>query len=200
MDDPPRLLPDVLPTLLNDYEVMPDTPVMTIPGTEPISLPSDAAYGDQICYSDILSDDLFDYRTVELPIALAQLIPRRNFSESEWRSIGVCMSAGWENYDRRPCELHVLWFRRPRPGVTRKELQKKWLEEIAAEKLQIDNDEFFARLEKVFVFPMFAFDLPRGLRRFTAVANVTRSFHAAVLQEAERFISIPELRFQPSGG
>ena len=199
MEEPPRLQTDSLAILSTEYEIMPETSVTSIPGAQPLELPSDCINSDLINYSDVSSDAIFDYRTVEIPLALAQLLPRRNFCESEWRTFGVCMSPGWENYDRRPCELHVLWFRRPKPSVPIKELEKIWASEIAAERKLQENSHFISRLEKVYIFPMFAFDNFKTWK-FEVESENIKNFHVLVLNEAEKFLRKPRLRFQPSGG
>jgi hypothetical protein len=199
--EPPVIFRGVLPKLEDDYEVMPDTPLLSIPGGFPLELPSESCHPDMFSYSDVFSDDLFDYRTVEIPMGLVQLLPRRNFSEVEWRSFGVCMSLGWENFDRRSCELHVLWFRRPQQCVTRCQLEKIWANEIAAERTQTSSASLYKKLEKVFIFPMFAFD--RGIaRRFpdAAEGEEVRNFHARVLLEAESYLRSNRLQPKPSGG
>lgn len=68
---------------------------------------------EDVWYINIGSDSHFDYRTVEIPFELAEILPPRNLSECEWRSIGLTQSPGWENYHRSGFERNVLLFRRP---------------------------------------------------------------------------------------
>lgn len=42
-------------------------------------------------------------------------------SEEEWRSIGITMSPGWENYEVHRAEPHVMLFRRKLPAVDSQE-------------------------------------------------------------------------------
>ena len=67
---------------------------------------------DSIDYSEVTTVDGIDYRAVELPMCLCDRLPRRNFTEEEWRCLGVVMSKGWENHGRRIEEPNVLLFRR----------------------------------------------------------------------------------------
>ena len=77
---------------------------------------------EDIWYINIVSDDIFDYRAVELPFDLIDSMwppfPPRNLTETEWRSIGITQSKGWENYHRPFGERNVLLFRRLREGVS----------------------------------------------------------------------------------
>ncbi|KAI8592723.1 Skp1-Skp2-Cks1 in complex with A P27 peptide, partial [Geranomyces variabilis] len=68
-----------------------------------------------ICYSARYDDDgnLFTFRQVVLPKAIAQLIPAGHLmSEKEWRTLGVQQSAGWEHFMTHAPEPHILHFRR----------------------------------------------------------------------------------------
>lgn len=59
-------------------------------------------------------DDTNEYRHVMLPKELAKNLPKsRLLSESEWRTIGVQQSRGWEHYAIHRPEPHILLFRRP---------------------------------------------------------------------------------------
>ncbi|KAJ9449826.1 Cyclin-dependent kinases regulatory subunit [Diplonema papillatum] len=73
------------------------------------------AYKDRIRYSEKYCDDVNEYRHVILPKELKKLVPNRLMTESEWRSLGVQQSLGWEHYMVHAPELHVLCFRRPLP-------------------------------------------------------------------------------------
>lgn len=64
-------------------------------------------------YSEIYSDDQFDYRHVEVPPKVKLKRPLF-MSEAEWRALGVCMSPGWEHYAWHRPEPRLLLFRRPK--------------------------------------------------------------------------------------
>jgi cyclin-dependent kinase regulatory subunit CKS1 len=191
-EEPPLLTPEVLPSLSNDYDVIVGLPGLTVPGLSDIDISQDTSSPDLINYSDVYSDDWFDYRSVELPISLVQYLPSRNFCESEWRSFGVCMSAGWENYDRRSCELHVLWFRRPLASTTSAKLLSIWRAELDAEEKQRENPSFIEKLGKVFIFPMFSFSSSFKNKSFSASSDSVLNFHKSVLDFAKKFLEISE--------
>ncbi|KAG0055838.1 hypothetical protein BGZ83_007271 [Gryganskiella cystojenkinii] len=80
---------------------------------------------ERIDYGNIYVDKEYEYRNVTLPKVMMpyisktlKLIPNTNYhglrtlSEQEWRSIGIVMSPGWENWTRHDPEPHVLMFRR----------------------------------------------------------------------------------------
>merc|ERR1719152_998544 len=68
---------------------------------------------DRIRYSDKYYDDCNEYRHVILPKELKKLIPKgRLLTETEWRSLGVQQSLGWEHYMVHKPEPHILCFRR----------------------------------------------------------------------------------------
>ncbi|CAF4605899.1 unnamed protein product [Rotaria sp. Silwood1] len=86
----------------------------------------------EIFYSETYKDDMYEYRHVILPPEQAQLVPRTHLlTETEWRNLGLQMSAGWVHFmlhnpenknfmhiiDSHICHLllepHVLLFRRP---------------------------------------------------------------------------------------
>ena len=49
-----------------------------------------------------------------LPKELSKLVPKDHLmSETEWRSIGVQQSRGWQHYLIHEPEPHILLFRRP---------------------------------------------------------------------------------------
>eukprot|EP00457_Paulinella_chromatophora_P011322 gb/GEZN01011455.1/.p1 GENE.gb/GEZN01011455.1/~~gb/GEZN01011455.1/.p1 ORF type:complete len:105 (-),score=3.18 gb/GEZN01011455.1/:695-1009(-) len=77
----------------------------------------------EIEYSDKYADSAFEYRHVILPREIAKRLPKpmRLLTESEWRSLGVRQSRGWEHYEMHRPEPHILLFRRavgtdPRTG------------------------------------------------------------------------------------
>ncbi|BGP14054.1 hypothetical protein JCM10213_002349 [Rhodosporidiobolus nylandii] len=77
---------------------------------------------DRIHYSDRYSDDIYEYRHVQLPRQMLKLIPKDYFepdsnvmrllTEDEWRGIGITQSLGWEHYETHAPEPHILLFRR----------------------------------------------------------------------------------------
>ncbi|KAL9987385.1 hypothetical protein ACROYT_G001679 [Oculina patagonica] len=72
----------------------------------------------QIYYSEKYYDDIFEYRHVLLPKEIAKLVPKRHLmSETEWRSLGVQQSQGWEHYMKHDPEPHILLFRRERTDM-----------------------------------------------------------------------------------
>jgi len=70
-----------------------------------------------IYYSDKYTDDMYEYRHVQLPKDLAKLVPKTHLmSEAEWRNLGVQQSLGWIHYMQHGPEQHILMFRRPLSG------------------------------------------------------------------------------------
>jgi cyclin-dependent kinase regulatory subunit CKS1 len=56
-----------------------------------------APSSDDFHYSARYSDNKYEYRHVHVPKELAKKIPRNHLlSESEWRSLGVQQSVGWQ--------------------------------------------------------------------------------------------------------
>ncbi|KAJ9459714.1 Cyclin-dependent kinases regulatory subunit [Diplonema papillatum] len=72
------------------------------------------AYKDRIRYSDKYNDDVYEYRHVILPKELKKLVPDFLMTETQWRSLGVQQSLGWEHYMIHAPERYVLCFRRSR--------------------------------------------------------------------------------------
>ena len=73
----------------------------------------DAALARRITYSEKYEDESFEYRHVVLPAELAESLPSRLLTESEWRRIGIQQSRGWVHYAIHPPEPNILLFRRP---------------------------------------------------------------------------------------
>lgn len=68
----------------------------------------------QIDYSEKYQDGKYEYRHVILTKEMAKNLPKnRTLSETEWRSIGVQQSRGWDHYACHRPEPHILLFRRP---------------------------------------------------------------------------------------
>lgn len=58
-------------------------------------------------------DDVYEYRHVVLPPEIAKRLPKgKLLSETEWRSIGVQQSRGWNHYAIHKPEPHIMLFRR----------------------------------------------------------------------------------------
>ena len=79
-------------------------------------------YPDEIEYSDKYCDDMYEYRHVILPKAIAKEMYKlyhndqrqpRLLEEDEWRRLGVTQSRGWAHYEVHKPEPHILLFRRP---------------------------------------------------------------------------------------
>lgn len=75
-------------------------------------------YPDEIEYSEKYADDLYEYRHVFLPKAIAKEMfkitgCKRLLEDNEWRGLGVEQSCGWAHYEIFKREPHILLFRRP---------------------------------------------------------------------------------------
>ena len=72
-------------------------------------------FPDEIEYSQKYCDAVYEYRTVQLPQHVFQIMPKgRLLEETEWRKLGVQQSLGWVHYDIHKPEPHILLFRRPK--------------------------------------------------------------------------------------
>ncbi|KAH8918580.1 cyclin-dependent protein kinase regulatory subunit Suc1 [Atractiella rhizophila] len=84
---------------------------------------------DKVTYSARYEDESYEYRHVILPKQMLKFMPEQLYSrekrafkimtESEWRSIGIQQSLGWEHYEIHAPEPHVLLFRRELDFATR---------------------------------------------------------------------------------
>lgn len=71
-------------------------------------------YPDEIEYSDKYYDEYYEYRHVILPKNIFKKMSRNAImNETEWRSLGVQQSRGWQHYEIHRPEPHILLFRRP---------------------------------------------------------------------------------------
>ncbi|RDA85949.1 hypothetical protein CP532_0832, partial [Ophiocordyceps camponoti-leonardi (nom. inval.)] len=78
---------------------------------------------DSIHYSTRYSDNVYEYRHVQLPKAMLKAIPKEYHDtskgtlkllwEDEWRALGITQSLGWEHYEVHEPEPHILLFKRP---------------------------------------------------------------------------------------
>jgi len=165
-------IPEIeLPEFLQSFEDFFDPFRLTFPNQATLSTTSTTheEFKDDIWYINIAtSDDIFEYRVVELPFGLVADLPRRNLTESEWRSIGVTQSKGWENYFRPFGEKHVLLFRRPRDGVERRIMLGRIQMELEASVDSLENlpdvvpQGVIEQLRNGFNFPMTVFDAGVG--------------------------------------
>ncbi|EWS75259.1 cyclin-dependent kinase regulatory subunit (macronuclear) [Tetrahymena thermophila SB210] len=70
-------------------------------------------FPEEIEYSDKYCDDYYEYRHVILPKHLFKKMTRNKImNETEWRSLGVQQSRGWQHYEIHRPEPHILLFRR----------------------------------------------------------------------------------------
>ena len=156
--DPPVIKPGV-PRQVVDLEPLPKQPISV-----PLSQKLDISLNEfelsnlsaEIIYSDVSSDGVFEYRVVELPFEIANLLPLRNFCEAEWRSFGVCMRTGWENYGRRSWECAVLLFRRPIDEERANEFRSAELERYKMVRST-------SSIDRIMIFPIWFFETHRVL-------------------------------------
>ncbi|KAI9305081.1 regulatory subunit of cyclin-dependent kinase [Cunninghamella echinulata] len=89
-------------------------------------------YKEKITSSYIYADDKYQYRHITLPKEIADYLPDSMclLKESEYRQLGVEISAGWEHYMIHAPEPNILLLRRSH------ELSKKIEEERKAKKLK----------------------------------------------------------------
>ena len=69
-------------------------------------------YPNEIKYSDKYKADKFEYIHVLLPKSYLPKLTGNLLSEKEWKSFGIKLSSGWENYLIFAPEPHVILFRR----------------------------------------------------------------------------------------
>jgi hypothetical protein len=112
-------------------------------------------------------DDVFEYRTVEVPFAIAQHLPNRNLTEHECRSIGITQSRGWVNFFRKSAESNILLFRRPCAGVSEEAVNRRMNEEIQS------GIDWVSKIPPSSIdlvyFPMSVFDTPEPRLRTDAI-------------------------------
>ena len=145
---------------------------------------------DSIWYTNVCQDEIFEYRTVEIPFSLAAHLPIRNLTETEWRSIGVTQSVGWENFARNGLERNVLLFRRPRadtsPEIVANRIRQEIRSGIASMGRLLDSPYLndVVRSGNFFVqYPMNVFDGAGDICGDSRIANLVHSgaelsFHA----------------------
>ena len=154
---PEFTLPDYLKEGLVDYTAEYFEPsTMKVPPMD-IHAPPNVIkdHHEDIWYINIVSDEIFDYRAVELPFDLIDSIwppfPSRNLTETEWRSIGITQSKGWENYHRPFGERNVLLFRRLREGVDHSDGRGAILSHL---ELMLETTERLVRENQNNIFPL----------------------------------------------
>jgi hypothetical protein len=117
---------------------------------------------EEVWYQNITKDVVYEYRTVELPIHPDRLITiNRNLSEVEWRSIGIVMSPGWENFYRSADELNIFSFRRVLPGQeseAQKRLRSELEDKIGILERNKTNLKFISKIYEMILYPMKIFD------------------------------------------
>ncbi len=167
---PPVKLPDYV--LTGEFDEFFEPVSVVPPSTRPlISHTVSSSVKDDIWYISVTSDDVFEYRSVEVPFEVLDAIhegggPNRNYTESEWRSIGITQSKGWENYFRSFAELNVFMFRRPKPHVPPKEVLVRIYNQLRSDihrvlrvTLDFDSEQTTCnQLRDCFTFPMIVFD------------------------------------------
>lgn len=104
---------------------------VSIPSAEPLQVSSDlvARCKDNFWYTNISVDSVFEYRSVEVPFEIADRCPNRNLTETEWRSLGITQSKGWENHWRSSSERNIFSFRRVLPGISPEKINRRNMEE-----------------------------------------------------------------------
>ena len=105
--------------------------IVSIPSAEPLQVSSDlvARCKDNFWYTNISVDSVFEYRSVEVPFEIADRCPNRNLTETEWRSLGITQSKGWENHWRSSSERNIFSFRRVLPGISPEKINRRNMEE-----------------------------------------------------------------------
>lgn len=72
-----------------------------------------AEHAKNIRYSTRYCDEKYQYRHVIIPKQLVRYLPKdRLMTETEWRSLGLQQSPGWDHFMIHQPEPHVLIFRR----------------------------------------------------------------------------------------
>lgn len=71
-------------------------------------------FPDKIIYSDKYCDDEYEYRHIILTCDLYERVKRigRLLKEKEFRSLGIKVSSGWDNYSFFKPEPHILMLRK----------------------------------------------------------------------------------------
>jgi cyclin-dependent kinase regulatory subunit CKS1 len=122
-----------------------------------------AQHKEDFWYINVSSDGLYEYRTVEVPFAVASECPNRNLTEPEWRSVGITQSNGWENHWRHSSERNIFLFRRPIPGVEHMEVRLRNIEEMVNgirffSGLTQSHEEVKPSFNQFIVFPTYVHD------------------------------------------
>ena len=159
-----------------DSQPLPFRP-LCLPQDNPLELEDDATLEisraqEAIIYSDIWEDMIdfeseglsvkmiVQFRLVELPFSICKLVPLRNFTEREWRSLGVVMRPGWENFGRRSGEYNILMFRRFPDSIPREFISLFRKKQVKSGRilLQSVSDAFLFDYLKIFCYPVWAFE------------------------------------------
>lgn len=171
------------------------------PSTTPLVLTSlPTSVKDDMWYISIASDDVFEYRSVEVPFELLDGIqdggPNRNYTEAEWRSIGITQSRGWENYFRSFTELNIFMFRRPRPDADKHILLARICEQLTADLRQLEDMALDAATEQqachqfrdCFNFPMMVFDPQMREASKLPACDTTGFFQTSAITSEKRLL------------
>lgn len=137
---------------------------------------------DCIWYTNVCQDEVFEYRTVEVPFPLAAALPQRNLTEGETRSIGITQSLGWENFARNGLERNVLLFRKSRTGVSSDFITERINDELrmglSATQRLLDNPDVASLVRSGCYFlqyPMCVFDSDLVLSETGRIADMMKS-------------------------
>jgi cyclin-dependent kinase regulatory subunit CKS1 len=132
--------------------------------TTPIDIPQEVLTRcrEDFWYGNIGADNVFEYRSVEVPFEIAICLPNRNLTDNECRSIGITQSRGWVNFFRQNAERNILLFRRPRTDVSETHVTTRLVEELRSG-LDWCSSLLSQQVQdgtSLLIFPMTAFDIP----------------------------------------
>ena len=193
LKEPPLIKRDV-PRRKIDLEPLPNNPI-GVPQNKALDTSTFKSeiveLSSEIEYSPVSSDEVFRYRVVELPFPLAQHVPLRNLCEAEWRSLGIQMGPGWENYGRRSCEFAVLLFRKPIDEDSAVQVWKEeWKRYAELSHSADDKVEDMQQLSRMFIFPIKFFEtntIPEDSALWNACDKKDgRAILKALVEELER--------------
>jgi cyclin-dependent kinase regulatory subunit CKS1 len=173
---PPITLPEYIRS--GEFEDFFEPVRIAPPSSDPVPTPAlDPIVKENIWYISVASDSVFEYRSVEIPFEILDALPNggpnRNYTEAEWRSIGITQSHGWENHCRSFAERNVFMFRRPRPNVDPRDVVRciigqlekdvKSLEKALKTGMSAPVESMICnQLRDCFNFPMIYFDGERN--------------------------------------
>jgi cyclin-dependent kinase regulatory subunit CKS1 len=145
--------------------------IVSIPSGEPLQVSSDlvARCKDNFWYINISVDSVFEYRSVEVPFEIADRCPNRNLTETEWRSLGITQSKGWENHWRSSSERNIFLFRRVLPGISTEKVSRRNMEETVngiryCSRISESEDTIVQSSHDFVIFPTYVHNWVRVLR------------------------------------